>query len=201
MLTEEKKQEILQEEKFRLKTQQELKSKNKKSNFKTWEFLNSNFGIWFLSSVALGIISWGYSQINQTIEKNKKYQIEIRKHDLEISSRIKYYKSEVYHLKQNGDYFKSNDILLGTTYSAFPEFQNLSLRTILLEQSVIVNDERQLEINKAIEGLDKISRNVEKMDIGMDREDWQSSIDKKLIKNAKELISILNKNFSSKYWN
>lgn len=201
MLTEEKKQEILQEEKFRLQVQQELKTGKKNENDKVWEFLNSNFGIWLLSSVIVGIVTWGYTQATNKMEQLKKYETVIRKYDVEISSRIKDYKSAVLHLKQNGDYYNSNNILLISGHYTFPEFQNLPLRTILLEQLVLVHNDRELEVKKAIEALDKIASLAKNSPIGVDREVWQGPIDKSLVKNSKEIISILDENFSNKYWN
>jgi hypothetical protein len=196
MLSNERKQQILDEEIYRSEVQIELKKKEKKKS-KTWEFMNSSFGIWLLSSVALGLITWGYTQISQSLAADKKNQAEIQKYDVEIPARINNYKVLLSHLKQNGDYYNANDeFLLGGKYFVLPEFRDKSIKSLLLEQSLLVPNQRKEEIKKQINGIDKLTQTKIEATIGGGREEWQASIDNSLIRNAEKLNQIITESFN-----
>ena len=198
MLSDERKKEIVQEEIFRTEIQEDLKKKEKKS--KTWEFLNSSFGIWLLSSVALGLITWGYTQISQSIAADKKNATEIEKHNIEIAARVSNYKVAVSHLRQNGDYYNSNDIILFFAQTTLPEFRDKNLRALLLEQFVMVSGDRKSEVRKAIDGIDKFSQTKLEQIIGEGREEWQAPISDTLKQNAQKLVQIISESFDSPQW-
>ena len=63
MLTSEQRASIRAEEIFRREVQRELASLqgDRRISRKLWDFFNTSLGIWFLSSIVLGLISWQIS--------------------------------------------------------------------------------------------------------------------------------------------
>jgi len=79
MLTPEEKDKINAEEIFRSETRKHYESRNKS---KLWTFLNSGFGLWFLSSIVLGFVVWAYQRYTQ-------YEIQ-RKYNEQLLAKVKY---------------------------------------------------------------------------------------------------------------
>jgi hypothetical protein len=104
LLTDEDKEHIYQEEKYRLEVRAQLDkaSPKVKTGEKIWTFINSTVFLWFLSSVVLGLISFSYARwdAKRTREREgreksafiEREKTETAKRiDGEITSRINYF--------------------------------------------------------------------------------------------------------------
>ncbi|MCR9173837.1 MAG: hypothetical protein NXI10_15145 [bacterium] len=77
-LSDEERSRIIEEEQLRSSIQKELNPSAKKS--KLIEFLNSNLGMFILSTVIVGVISFAYDYVQTDLEEQRKQsQIEIEK--------------------------------------------------------------------------------------------------------------------------
>lgn len=79
------KEKIKLEELYRVEIRNSLVPSTPKG---IWYYLNSSFGLWFLSTVAIGILSFSYSSVDQKIKNKALKESQIAKLDLEIESRI-----------------------------------------------------------------------------------------------------------------
>ena len=66
MLSDEEKDRIRLEEAYRFEIRQSLSKEEKKG--RAWSLLNSPFTLWLLSSVAIGLISWGYQSYTTNLQ-------------------------------------------------------------------------------------------------------------------------------------
>lgn len=129
------------------------------------EFLNTNLGIWFLSSIMIGAISFTYSFVSNKLVENSKREESISRLRIEVIQRIdqagalviefdnQYLGSEAQLLEaetQNKihEFVKIIDAFLRPPsasssetpfriYSGFQEFNNRPLRSLLIELSII----------------------------------------------------------------
>jgi hypothetical protein len=94
MLPEETSQRIREEELFRLEVRSELaaeiqnKAQAEPKKNKVWLFLNSTLGMWVLGTVALGLVSFGYTTYTDYRTQKQERSTRIRKLDLEIEWRL-----------------------------------------------------------------------------------------------------------------
>lgn len=86
-ISDERKNEILEEEVFRENVKSSLKAQPKSIPEKIWYFANSTFGIWFFSAILLGSISFAYTNITEQNKKNSRIEMEITKYQREIATR------------------------------------------------------------------------------------------------------------------
>lgn len=147
MLSEDEKARIRLEEVFREELREELKT----AKAKTWRkqalaFFNSALGIWLLSSVALGFVTWTYSRWTETLTKERENREAVEKLEIEIAARIKRFCSLAtpstfsdISRDSNETYFialisldnpSAQDKL---SLGVFPEFAHRGLRSLLWE--------------------------------------------------------------------
>jgi hypothetical protein len=89
MLTEEEKKRITMEEIFREEVRKDLASKKQKSFFrKLWVFLNTAFGLWFLSTIVIGLATFSYTALTQYDSDRLKQKESIKMLDIEITTRL-----------------------------------------------------------------------------------------------------------------
>ena len=90
MLSDQDKEHIRQEEIFREEVRGLLNKEDKATTFraKCWRFVNTSFGIWLLSTVVVGLVSWGYANWSEAKQNDAKSKESIRKLDLELFARI-----------------------------------------------------------------------------------------------------------------
>jgi hypothetical protein len=93
MLADEEREHIRQEEIFRQEVRRAIEERHVKSRVKLWRFVNTSFGIWLLSTVAIGLISWSYTNWTEAKEKQRTTQELIGKLDLEIVARARNFES------------------------------------------------------------------------------------------------------------
>jgi len=194
MLNEEQKERIREEERFRFETQNKLKSNENK----LWDFLNSNFGIWLLSSVVLGLITWGYTKISSSIAENSKNKTEIIKHIYEVNSRLDTYIKRMSNPKLSSDYYYSNDCIINgqcqdNNISIFPEYSNKNIQALLVELSILVPSGKKKNIYNAIEELKELNKNKIQLNQNMTKGEYNDLIDQELKSNAENLLRIAKK--------
>ena len=85
MLTDEEKTKIKAEEVFKDEVRRSLNTNNK-SGF--WTFLNSGLGIWFLSTIGIGLFTYFFNDYKETQKASNEREVKIKQLDLEIESRI-----------------------------------------------------------------------------------------------------------------
>jgi hypothetical protein len=85
MLTDEEKLKIKAEEVFRNEVKKSFNT-DKKISFLT--FLNSGLGIWFLSTIVIGLFTYCFNEYKETQKITNERNTKIKQLDLEIESRI-----------------------------------------------------------------------------------------------------------------
>lgn len=163
MLTEDEKRRIRAEEIFRLEVRAELKAEMPPPSWRQrlGSWLNSSFGLWVLSSIALTGLTTGYTYYqNMRAEEVKKAEA-VRRLDLEIAGRISAALAELRALKlligqncppaTNADptdaYGTAADYLDNYFYiseknpidlSTYPEYQKRNFRSLIFELKSLV---------------------------------------------------------------
>jgi hypothetical protein len=100
MLTEEEKTKIKAEEVFRDEVRKSLNTKEKNG---FWTFLNTSLGIWFLSTIMIGLFTYFFNDYNETKKVTNKREDKIKQLDLEIESRISQFWVNLYPLVNQSD--------------------------------------------------------------------------------------------------
>lgn len=160
MLTSEEKNKILLEEKYRIEVSKTLAEQKRKSN-KLLSFLNSALGIWFLSTIVIGLATYLFDQYKQEQqierqESTRRFQI-----GLEISSRISQFWVHLEQIVNTSDtnYSLKNYIPYDTIYyywnafkdppsfnpkivtSIYKEYENRSIISLLVELKTLYEDD------------------------------------------------------------
>ncbi len=112
---------------------------------KLWGFLNSNFGLFIMSSIVLSFITWSYTQWTDSLEEEKVLSERLTKLETEISYRVQvmqnYFESECSeHSNLSLKTFKDIDEIYGAapSYKAiFPENAGKDLHTLIWEMSAV----------------------------------------------------------------
>ncbi len=143
-----------------------------------WSIVNKPIVIWFLATVVVGLVSFGYDYVQN---ERKIKQIE-RQIDLEIASRLMH--ARIFHFPEayavghvhallDGEPSNGDDILTlayggfrmfrqaldaGTAYGAFPEFQDRSLQSLIWELSSLREDSPSGPLKEALHAAITISR-------------------------------------------
>jgi hypothetical protein len=156
MLSRRDKKRIKDEEAFRATLQAAGRSSNR-----LWAFLNSPLGIWFLSVVVIGTLTWSYAQW-QVLKSRAE---EIYKLDVEVDARLSkvQYASLHFAAYPNTEpaYYPVRQLLLppGTENAIHAEYANRNLKSLLyeLKSKVPFNDQWKLvEARIEIEKLEEL---------------------------------------------
>jgi hypothetical protein len=180
MLSDDDKNRIRQEEFYRQEVRQALereKSQPKSGWGKFVAFLNTGIGLWLLSSVALGFITWSYTKWDTNRIKARENRHTAEKVNLEISERLHRLTMEVdEEYQQYVQAKRRSDLPLaaagivavtvstinespeqeGTIANVYPEFRSVSLVT-LLHNLRDLNPESEDDAKKAINALRNLS--------------------------------------------
>lgn len=87
MITDEEKAKIKAEEIFRDEVKKSLIENKKKAN-PFWTFLNSGLGLWFMSTIVIGLFTFLFNEYSHNKNERLERQTKIKQLDLEIESRI-----------------------------------------------------------------------------------------------------------------
>ena len=180
MLTEEEKAKILHEEIYRNEIRKEIKSKGNKY----WNFFNSPFGLWFLGTIAIGIITWSYSNIQIRLEQQKNLAEKVNKLDTEIFERLYEYDVQIRSIvieeyTEYGNTFKiedgniKKDILkiysrllnipenlslsngrIIPSSGIFQEYSNRTTKGLMIELSTYVSSKEKEEIQRKVDFME-----------------------------------------------
>lgn len=154
MLKQDDIERIRHEEQVRLQIREELASlptEGKKTGSKIMEFLNSQVGMWLLSSVVLT----GGAALIQQVQHN--YQIreqnhqQLVNHAFEIENRLDNMQFLLRHAKTVGDAKKALAGLFKSIYPLSPELQNRSLSSLYFSIYNLIPTDRQKRADEAIE--------------------------------------------------
>jgi hypothetical protein len=165
MLTDAEKKKITEEEIFRKEVQDSLKTEKEGT---IWKFLNSSFGIWLLSSVVLGLITFAYTTYEKNETESKQDSKEITALDAEIGGRLKYFNTQINSAASCGDYVGVVGRIIvypelpQEIYAINNEYADQNFRTLFTKLSALVKDDsdRKEEVKRALEGLDQIQQNA-----------------------------------------
>ena len=142
-----------------------------------WTIANKPIVIWFLATVVVGLVSFGYDYVQQerAISKTE------RQIDLEIAARLMhariFYFPEAYaidHVRALEDGAAGDESILqvayggfrmfrkaldaNTDFGAFPEFRDRSLESLIWELLTLRGDARSGELNEALQAAITINR-------------------------------------------
>ncbi len=95
MLSSKRKDKIYEEEKFRIEIKNLLEKNNKTTKNKAFEFLNSNLGIFLLSTFFISFLSWSYTQYETHAYEKRKKAERIEVLSTEIKKRTSIIKSSI----------------------------------------------------------------------------------------------------------
>jgi len=166
-------------------------------------FLNSNLGIWLLSSVLLGSISFGYTTLNSKLADRSKRNDLVLRLRIEVTQRVGQVGAQIDYVRQAQDFDRSvpdahiarlirilteppnkpDPKIDSVIYSAYPEFKERPLLSLLVELSI----------------LDQIPKNREAIKQLME---WTALVSPRALasKPAGEVIESLGNSFSQEYW-
>src|SRR4030095_6962544 len=153
MLTDEDKERIRDEEIFRAEVQKSLCSDGPN---KVIAFLNTSLGIWFLSTLVIGLFGWSYAKFQASRDNEE----QIIKLDREILARIE---SAQYRISNLGvpapqNVFPANELLAPPTPERIvqTEYSGRNLRSLLYELRGRVPVEEEEPIVNAITNLQSV---------------------------------------------
>lgn len=154
MLNEEEKQWIIQE--IRSQLEQQKKVSSYKQNL--WLFLNSTFGLWFLSTITVGFITWSYTQWQLSQSKFSEKIERIRKIDTEIAHRLDYFYSDLKNTRTISDYYRAVSYLGKTApLVVYLEFEQRSLSSLLLELSYLVPKDKMNDLKSMVKMVNRLA--------------------------------------------
>lgn len=165
------------------------------------EFLNSNLGIWLLSSVVLGIITFCYGQLNSHLSEKEKRAENITKLQIEIVQRVMQFQMHIAPITESKEFNQEipnkeiQTILWSilavpeeskeTEYPIYPAFQEYKERpmvSLLVELGYLSNPSERELLEPTLEAMG-----------GLTKESIKS-------KNTKDIEEALDAMFETEYW-
>jgi hypothetical protein len=164
-LTEEEKERIRREEIFRAEVRASLDSDSHHPAEKVWKFLNSPFGLWVLSSILLGLLTWSYSQWQASETDSVKRRDTIKRIDTEIASRLRVAQTMVRAAQTKEQLYMAVIALNGGAahvhfdFGVFPDLKHRSLRSLLYELKGNLKDKAALkDVNTALDAANDLDQ-------------------------------------------
>jgi len=157
MLAEDDKTRLKLEEEFRYEVRKSLEQAKPPLTLwaKIGRIINSPFGLFFLSTVVIGFLSWSYTKWDATQKIEAQHKESIRKLYIEIPYRITSARRamDLAHWGPEGAIRSKKAALeqLRGTKSVFPEFEGRPLFLLLFELHSLVPDEKKQEVYRVYE--------------------------------------------------
>jgi hypothetical protein len=156
MLTEDDRNRIFEEEKFRLQIRQDLEKENSPRQNRLIAFLNTSLGIFLLSSVLLSGLTWGSTWYQNRLSHRHENRLLASKLKAEINARI----SIINSYKKNGgtakDYLQVLPCFFGSDkageFNTFDEFKENTIYSLVYQYDII-NDSAQNVIDRDLEDM------------------------------------------------
>lgn len=204
-LSDDERQKIRFEEEYRLEVRSKLAQTDSKGKpYRVWTFLNSSFGLWFLSAVCITGLGSLYAQWHDgRIEQLKKFELAqveelknteaIERLDLEIGYRLSQIQARLNSLtrevnaqaRTTGVIEVLNSVSQPSSknhFAAYPEFANYSLVALVAESKRrLRNEEERSAMNQILAHLTGIHVLVE--------------VEKAELSNIIQVASVINKTF------
>lgn len=154
MLSQEEIDRIRHEEQVRIQIREELDgsiTEAKKTGSKIMDFLNSQVGMWLLSSVVLTGGAALIQQIQHSYQIREQNHQQLVNHAFEIENRLDNMEFLLRHAKTVGDAKKALAGLFKSIYPLSPELQNRSLSSLYFSVYNLIPTDRQKRADEAIE--------------------------------------------------
>ena len=168
----------------RLGARKDFEDKYPQKKSRIWRFLNSSFGLFILSSIVVGGLSFAYTAWKDYTKSNEEKRIEnkIKNHTLRMLTDEAIYRLDaLYKLKIGAREFESKNVYLaiwgngirdtkelGIKYynrvGLFSEFENMSLYEVMSKLNFYVNNESQSVINDFLIELSKNENKIVKQE-------------------------------------
>jgi hypothetical protein len=112
---------------------------------KVWQFVNTAFGIWFLSTIVLGFATWFYTRWSETSEIERIQTEQVKKLDTEIGARIQFAKLALAHdSSSNAVHSAVEELLHGSNRTVvFPEYRERGIVPLMWELSSLCPSESE----------------------------------------------------------
>ena len=141
---------------------------------KAWDFLNSPFALWFLTSIAVGLLTWSYSEWQAVRTHEQENRQQLKQLRLELSARTAAARSLFATASTNYQLYEvakvmDNPQLEGIDFGAFPEYGERPMRSLLLQLEGLYEKGRERE-----DVLDAIKAHSDIIAAG--REFWEACI-------------------------
>ena len=104
-----------------------------------WKFLNSAFGLWILSSIALAFVTWSYSQWQASAVKESERHALVERITTEIAGRLRNGETLVHSSRTREQLYTALVAINGGAnhinfdFGVFPEFRLRTLQSLLYE--------------------------------------------------------------------
>lgn len=153
MLTPEEKNKIIEEETFRNEVRNSLNS-SKKDNTK-FQFLNSPFGLWILSTVFIGLITFGYNKYTEYSKAKELKAKTINDLAFEIGYRfqpidlMKEKEEIITYINRLDLYPDRSDSVGGFPYSR-EEFKNRTTESIIWDFKTLTNQQPLINVYRQL---------------------------------------------------
>jgi hypothetical protein len=163
MLTEDDKARIQSEEVFRDEVRRQLQeAKARTLGGNVWGFFNSAFGLWLVSSILFGLVTWSYSTWSDSRARARENEAAVEKLDVEIAARVDRFRTLVSNAKSAERYYSALWYLDNPSSEKFglvifPEFGNRSLRSLLWELRSRVSRGEKAEVSRALQAAETLS--------------------------------------------
>jgi hypothetical protein len=167
-LSDHERERIRSEERYRAEVRAELEvSMPRKQTNSVLTFLNSTFGIWLLSTVAVGLITWGYSVWHDERTNSERKSTEMRRIDLELMHRIRVMKTALLNLQSgqpvgyNLAFYIDKDQTFSDSAapqiaSVFPEYEKATTVSLLITLSGDVDHNEAKRLAPAISSWERM---------------------------------------------
>lgn len=170
-------------------------------------FFNSSLGIWLLSSVTVGLVTWAYTQWSDSQKAEKANAATIAEMDVEMANRIVDFENN---LKNADNYMIYQSAVYGFLRSAeqptqnptqkiLNDFENLSTRALLIQLSQLENREERRLIKKAIDGLNRISGLIRPREMTRG-EAYSNPLNNEMLTEEKEIEKVLENEVKQERW-
>lgn len=202
MITDHIKERIIEEESFRREIRELMDKTKKKESSKTLEFFNSPVGLWLLSTVLIGIVTWAYTTYKETSSAHQQKDIRIQKMDIEIASRLQEYSTSLDHPTTYGQYYGSYEQFISHPLASRVIYADLSdnnLKSLLMEMLATAREDRK-DIIKALMGLTVLQNMLLPYPAGYNTGMMSQPLPEEYITSARKLKETLREYFYSDRW-